>query len=326
MPIVGLISADGTSDQPEGNGHCSFDFALRLCAEGNESAFPYPYPLVKGIIDSIQDRGEYISATSILHCLRSEFLRRTEPHYVTVDSMYPAFRGTLFHSLLEANKAPNARIEEKVLRSYKGIEIGGTFDSMLVFHDDRTKKFVIQDWKTTNELPKYDSPYTAHLQQVNLYRWLLGLNPDEVTMEVHYFSMQGHKVCRLKNGGVSRAGRAITNQHWTDDQIERFLDDRLVKLKASFLTRIPLPFDLVPEEDKWQCKYCPVKTICDERAVLEREAAWRKAAGLPPAGTVGDAAPVWQELFREYSKRLSSEDVAPAPKAPAKRTRRRSAA
>lgn len=309
MPVVGFISADGTSDQPEGLGHCSFEFALSLCEERSE-AFPYPYPLLKGIVESIQNRGEYISATSILHCLRADFLKRTNDYYVTVESIYPAFRGTLFHGLLEANAPKNARIEEKVLRTYKGVEIGGTFDSLLVFEEeeaDGRRKYVIQDWKTTAELPKYDSPYSSHLKQVNLYRWLLGLDPDEVTMEVHYFSMGGHKMCRLKDGtGIGRGGRAPSNQHWTDAQVEQYLDDRLMKLRASFVTRIPLPYDLVSEDDKWECRYCPVINICDKLTAQEREASWRKESGLPPAGTPVDAAPEWEVLLGDIRARVDA--------------------
>ena len=104
MPVVGFISADGSSDQPEGLGHCSFDYALSCAEDGDSDAFPYPYPILRGIRESIQERGDYISVTSILHCLRAEWLRRREPYYVTPDSMYPAFRGTLFHALMEQHR------------------------------------------------------------------------------------------------------------------------------------------------------------------------------------------------------------------------------
>lgn len=323
MPVVGFISADGTSDQPEGMGHCSFEFALKLCEERHE-AFPYPYPLLKGIVDSIQDRGEYISATSIIHCLRADFLKRTTPYFVTVDSIYPAFRGTLFHSLLEKNAPKNAKVEQKLIRTYKGVEIGGTYDSLLFFEDPEAgvasahqyqpvRRWVIQEWKTVDELPRYDSPYSSHIKQINLYRWLAGLNPDEVTMEVHYFSMKGHKVCRLKDGTQpGRGGRAPSNQHWTDKQVEQYLDDRLMKLRASFVTRLPVPYDLVPEDDKWECRYCPVFDLCETTTANEREAAWRRSIGMPPAGTPVDAAPEWEVLLGEVRARVEASIAGPA--------------
>jgi hypothetical protein len=304
MPVIGFISADGTSDQPEGQGHCSFEFALQLAKDRHE-AFPYPYPLLKGIVDAVQNRGDYISATSVLHCLRADYLKRKENYYSTVESMYPSFRGTLFHGLLEKNAPDNARIEEKVKRTYKGIEIGGTFDSLLCFPDADEKKYIIQDWKTTENLPKYDSPYSSHLVQVNLYRWLLGFKPEDVVMEVHYFSMKGHKVCRLKDGtGISRGGRAPVNQHWSDAQVESYLDDRLIKLKASMVTNVPMPYAMVGEDEKWECEYCPVRQKCATLARAEEEAAWRKRAGLEPTGAVGEDSVAWVELIKGVEARL----------------------
>jgi len=305
MPVIGFISSDGTSDQPEGQGHCSFEFALQL-AKDRHGAFPYPYPLLKGIVDAVQNRGDYISATSVLHCLRADYMKRKEDYYSTVESMYPSFRGTLFHGLLEKNAPDNARIEEKVKRTYKGIEIGGTFDSLLCFPDADEKKYIIQDWKTTDNLPKYDSPYSSHVVQVNLYRWLLGFKVEDVVMEVHYFSMKGHKVCQLKDGtGIARGGRAPINQHWSDEKVESYLDDRLIKLKASMVAGIPMPYSMVGEDEKWECEYCPVRQKCATLARSEEEASWRKRAGLSPEGTAGDESVAWVELIKGVEARIA---------------------
>jgi len=333
MPLIGFVSNDGKSDQPEGNGHCSFDYALQLCRDGDDDSFPYPYPLLKGIIESVQQRGEYISVTSILHCLRGEFLKRTEPYYSTVEAMYPMFRGTLFHGLMEANPHPDGLVEIKTIRKYKGIEIGGTYDSLIVRKDPVTKKFVLQDWKTTDNLPRYDTPYSSHIIQVNLYRWLLDLPVDETILEVHYFSMKAHKRTRLKDGtGPSRGGRAPSNQMWTDAQVESYLDDRLLKLKASYVTRLPMPYALVTEDEKWECVYCPVRQLCADTARLEAEATWRRRAGLPPVSEVGvsDLSPEWFGVTSEVYARIDAAypkiDVdAPAPKKVVTSRRKRSA-
>ena len=302
MPLVGLISADGTSDQPEGQGHCSFEFALELAKDRHE-AFPYPYPLVKGIVDGVQNRGEYISATSVLHCLRADFLKRRTPFYQSIEALYPAFRGTLFHALMEKNVPENGRIEEKVKRTHRGIEIGGTFDSLLTFRDNNdTERFILQDWKTTDNLPKYGA-YPSHVAQVNIYRWLLGLDPEKTTLEVHYFSMKGHKACPLRESST-RGGRTSMSQYWSDEQVEAYLDDRLVKLKASLESGIPMPYAMVTEEEKWECAYCPVRQECATGANAESEAIWRKNAGLPPTGAVGEESAAWLALTDSVSARL----------------------
>ena len=302
MPLVGFISADGTTDQPEGQGHCSFDFALQLAKERHE-AFPYPYPLVKGIVDSVQNRGEYISATSILHCLRADYLKRRTPFYQSVDALYPAFRGTLFHALMEKNVPENGRIEEKIKRVHRGIEIGGTFDSLLTFQDtEDSSRYVLQDWKTTDNLPKYGA-YPSHVAQVNIYRWLLGLDPEKTTLEVHYFSMKGHKSCPLRESST-RGGRTSVSQYWTDEQVEAYLDDRLVKLKASLDANIPMPYALVTEDEKWECQYCPVRQECAVGATQEQESIWRKNAGLSPSGTPADESTAWVALTESVKARL----------------------
>lgn len=264
MPQVGFISQSGELH--------SFDEALALCAEGSDE-YPYPYPLLKGMVDATQQRGDYISATSLLHCLRADYLKRRIDYYISVEAAYPMFRGTLFHSLLEANPNPNGRIEEKALRKYKGIELGGTFDSLIVYKDG--DEYVLQDWKTTKALPRYGA-YSSHVEQINIYRWLNKLPLEKTRMEIHYFTMEGHKVCPLKTGGPRSK-----SQYWTDQQVEAFLDKTLVPLAASIKAEMPIPYSFVTEEQKWECQYCPVRQQCANIADIERENAWRKRAGLP---------------------------------------------
>jgi len=311
MPVIGFVSADGSSDLQEGKGHCSFDYALEEAATGNSDAFPYPYPVLKGMVDQNQKR-DYISVTSVLHCLRAAFLKQRIDYYESPDKLYPMFRGTLFHALLESSPNPNARIEERHSRKHRGVELQGTFDSMLMFEDPDTHKTIIQDWKTTDNLPKYDTPYSSHIAQINLYRWLLGLDPKNVIMEVWYFSMQGMKRCRLKDGTqATRGGRYPINQHWSDKRIEDFLDDRLMKLKASFDTGIPMPYVMVPEEDKWECQYCPVAQKCESLRTKENEAVWRRENGLPPETTKEDIDPAssqaWDNVVGFYTSIASDE-------------------
>jgi hypothetical protein len=312
LPLVGFISADGSSDQPEGLGHCSFEYALAEASTGDSDAFPVPYPILKGIIEANKSRGDYISVTSLLHCLRNDYLVRNEDYYAFPDSLYPAFRGTLFHGLMEQHAHEGADVEKKVVRTYKGVEIGGTTDSIIVSQDPDGYS-VLDDWKTTENLPKYNSPYSAHIQQVNLYRWLFGLDPKKTHLQVTYFSMGGFKQLRLKDGtGVGRGGKAPVNQVWTDAQVEAFLDDRLMKLRVSFMSRTPLPYAMVQEDEKWLCAYCPVKPKCDTLADAERESNWRRRAGLPPEGSVGDVSAVWQEVVDRVYPIVSfqTQDVA----------------
>jgi hypothetical protein len=203
----------------------------------------------------------------------------------------------LHSQVAEALRKQGINVPKDVVDNFKDANVDTLWD------------FSVSELKT---LPKYDSPYSAHIAQINIYRWLLGLDPSEVTMEIVYFNMEGVKTCRLKDGTQpGRGNRAPTNQHWSDEDVERYLDDRLLKLKASFMTDIPLPYDLVTEDEKWECEYCPVRAECAKQARDEQEAAWRKRAGLPPAGTPADPSPLWEALLEDIRNRTSDSSVSP---------------
>jgi hypothetical protein len=312
MPLIGLISSDGTSDQEEGLGHCSFPFALELAASGDSSAFPYPYPLLEAIIEGFSKHGDYVSVTNLLHCLRAEYLKRTNNYYLPVEASYTMFRGQLFHSLLEAHPNPNGIVEDKVKRTYRGIELGGTLDSMITYliETKEGKDFLIQDWKSVKEFPKYKA-YPSHIEQVNLYRWLKRLDPARVNISIWYFTMEGVKEYKLRAGRVGRSGRTVFSEIWPDKQVEEFLDDKLVKLQVSLKAKIAMPYRMIEEKQKWECQYCPVKALCTDLADQEQENRWRRNAGLPPlkmeswSANPTEAEPVWTELEHAFQEQMA---------------------
>lgn len=300
MPAIGFRGLDGNN--------YSFEEALSMAAVGHEAFEEYPYALLKGMYEANQNRGDYISATAIIHCLRAAFLKSRRDYYVDPTALYASFRGTLFHGLLEKNGSDSSFVEQKRIRKWRDkIEIGGTADSLEIFEFDdlpNGKTHIIRDWKTTNELPKW-GPWLDHIAQVNIYRWLFDLDPTEVIMEISYFTMAGFRTFRLKDGTQKGRGSAKpVNQHWTDDDIDRFFEDRLVKLKAAFLIGMPTPYALTTEEDRKLCNWCEVKSICDRLAVEEQEAQWRREAGLSPAGTPADISPMWVDLLESVKARV----------------------
>lgn len=314
MPLVGFISADGSSGPGLRDGKWYFADALAEAERPGSTAFPQPYPVLKGIMDANQDRGDYISVTSILHCARNEFLKRRESYFEAPEKLYAAWRGTMFHALLEKHKSEASLTEVKTIRNYKGVDIGGTYDSLRVYNDGEYT--IVEDWKTTENLPKW-GPYSTHVQQINLYRWLLGLDPKKVKLVITYFNMTGFVSLPLKDGsGPWRGGKAPTNQVWSDSQVEEFLDNRLFILRASLDTNIPMPYVKVAEDEKWLCDYCPVRQRCADLAVQENEATWRRRAGLPPLqGGDDNAANLsteWHQIVSEVELRTKGASLYPA--------------
>lgn len=251
-------------------------------AEGSWNSIPFEVlTLIKDQVT--KERPDGISVTQLLGCPRKVFLEKTNDWFSHPIENWPALRGTLVHSLLEKTSGSNAEVEVRHSRTYKGIEISGTPDSVRVLGTG--KRRLIRDWKSTNKLPYYDNAYSSHKLQTNVYRWLLELDPRFTEIEIVYISMDGVKAIPLKKGGTTKYGRSIENQVWTDEQVEAFLDERLLTLDAQNKAGKPLEYHNVDEADLWNCAFCPVKAICYNLAATEQKEAWERGediARIPP--------------------------------------------
>jgi len=227
----------------------------------------FPYEVLLGMYKNLSKvRPAEITVTTLLHCARKVHLEREVEYYADPHKNYPAFRGTIIHAVVQGDATPDAVVEERYARDFEGTRISGGIDWHRLMKA-KNGKTLLRDYKSTNELPKYFSAYTSHRQQLNLYRWLLDLDPEETEMEVVYISMDGVKIIPLSAGGETRTGRKKANQVWDDDQVEEFLRERIALLKHEPI----LPYRLVPEEDLWMCaEYCEVRELCYRKAYQEQ--------------------------------------------------------
>lgn len=289
-------------------------------AEAYGTALDYPYEVLRGLHKDMtqKNRPDSISVTQILGCARAVTLEKQHEYYAEPTSNFITWRGTLAHAMLEANKPEDAVVERRLWRVYKGVPISGQIDSVRVTGIPNAgeflnawldwtdaayaaeiaeqpipeapalpegARFLIRDWKTKNELPSYNYAAPSHQKQGNLYRWLLRIPSEIVDIEFVYIAMQGVKVCALAQGGKHANGRAKPQQIWTDGETHQFLDDRLLTLAATKKANKPLPYEMVPTDDLWQCGYCRAKDLCHSLAAKEAEAAWKKGKSvdkLPP--------------------------------------------
>ncbi len=251
MPQVGWLTSSRTK--------VPFDEAL-AAAEADGEWEGMPFEVLSGIRKQVTaDRPDAISVTQTLSCPRKVFLQGTEDYYVSPMDNFATFRGTIVHTMLEDNKTDDGVTEERFTRDHRGIIISGSPDSVRsIDRGRRGDRFLIRDWKSAKALPKYDNAYTNHQQQVNLYRWLLHLDPERTDLEVVYVSMEGVRILRLK-----------PSQVWSDAEVEAFLDRRLMPLQAQRDAGRPVAYYSVEEGDLWQCDYCPVQAICYRKAALE---------------------------------------------------------
>lgn len=289
-------------------------------AEAYGSWAGYPYEVLLGIYRQSkgEDRPDGIGVTQLLGCARKVHLEKLHEFHGTVESNYAAFRGVIAHSMLEKFKPDHTVVERRFWRTHRGIPISGQLDSVgltvegisdssgflqtwLEWCDamydaescgeevvewpvqpeiPRGAKFLIRDWKSKDELPTYTYVAQQYQKQGNLYRWLLRIPQKKVDIEFVFVSMKGVRVMKLYSGGVFSNGRSKPNQIWTDSEAEQFLDDRLLVLAMSQKLDKPLPYAKVPEEDLWNCNYCPAKELCYRLAAKEQLAAFR--AGEAP--------------------------------------------
>lgn len=239
----------------------------------------YPYEVLLGMHKNLTKvRPPEITVTTLLGCARKVHLEREHDFFADPRKNFPAFRGTIIHSVMEQAAAPGAITEERYARDFEGVRISGGVDWYRLMKA-KNGRVLLRDFKSTNELPKYNSPYSSHRQQINLYRWLLDLDPAETDMEIVYISMEGVKIIPLSAGGETRTGRKKANHVWEDDECENFIRERLALLNREQL----LPYRLVPEEDLWLCEsYCEVKTICYRKAYQEQARATDTEGRVPP--------------------------------------------
>jgi len=242
-----------------------------------------PYEILTGIRAQVTSwRPSEFSATQTLSCPRKVYLEAEEDYYVAPADNFATFRGTVIHTILDQNKTDDAITEERVQRDHRGIIITGAPDSLRLRFRGRTgERHLLRDWKSAKSLPKWDNPYTNHQQQVNLYRWLLKLEPEETDMEVVYVSMEGVKILKVK-----------PSQVWTDADVEAFLDRRLLVLNSQRESGRPVAYYSVDEDDLWQCEYCPVRQVC-----------YRKAAGEIQVGLVTEPEAVQRVVPRTRKKK-----------------------
>lgn len=263
MPQVGWFD-------PETKRRGLFDEVLDEARQHGD-AMGMPYEVLLGIKEQVtKERPDAITVTSLLSNPRHVKLERENAYFADPAQNYATFRGSIVHAILEDYGDSGSVIEERITRDFNGTPISGQPDTVRI----RTTngRTLLRDWKTTKELPRYDNAYKNHQQQVNLYRWLLGLDPEATDLEIVYLSMEGVKIMPLKHGGRSARGRAISEQHWPDEKVEAFIDERLALHQVQPI----LAYEDIPEDDMWMCGYSPVENLCRRLAAKEARIKWEK--------------------------------------------------
>lgn len=279
MPLVGIIYDDR---------EYSLDDARSLF-KTRDPGLRYTPELFEAILATRQERN-YISTTTLTSkCLRQKAIQQADDYYEDIDKMWAAFRGTMFHGQLEQHVNDGAVEEARFFVTLQnGLVLSGSPD--LVDIDSG----VLYDYKFCKEVPRWNTPWGDHTEQVNINRWLVDhaekvtwrgqeytgeecaqFRPEEWTdLVLVYMDDKGPKPLRAtKSIDVPKVDgngtkKARVSDIWSDEQAEEYIERKYgAAHEALNLGNLP------PAPAGWEhqshvlCAYCPVRKNC---AVLER--------------------------------------------------------
>lgn len=257
MPVVGFKGVDNSLIDFE-------DY------EDNLDRIPFPSPLVHVMVKEILEnphKGEYISVTALLGCMRQMYISRIFNVYVDPKNAWYTLRGSLIHSLLEyqGKNTDHLLVEEDFITEFEGCELGGRID----LYNKRTKH--LTDFKTIGDNGLHfvlNSAKTDHIRQVNLYRLLLEKNNFPVkSASIIYMTLKDvietgkPSLVKYRGDNITRTPKPI--ELYPLEDVEKFAEERTHILSEAFsIGKLPP----IPDKktQKWMCtkEICSVANVC----------------------------------------------------------------
>jgi hypothetical protein len=264
-----------------------------------EPFFPWQYEVASAVLNQEARPGGVSVTQTLFTCLRCEVLKKYEPYTLDIDSAYPALRGTAFHGVLEKHSRPGAIVEVRFWsRLPGGGEVHGQPDTLHMLNKQGTE-WVLKDWKTTREVPRWDKPWGHHVEQVQTYRWLvnhadrwdqeLAVDPRQLNITrlgIVYLDDKTSKPLEVRKSlqvatttAGARPTKTIKVPHiWTDEEVEAVLVPRYWQVveatehyeKDRTLPPYPPGFDYLRT---WIHRYSPVAEMCVDRYVNDNRVA-----------------------------------------------------
>jgi hypothetical protein len=235
-------------------------------------------------------KGDVITATSLLGCLRETYLTREFDYYADIENIFYSWRGTLSHKVFEAPNLDNWLTEQRYEKKLGGITISGQLDGY-----DKLLKTLF-DIKTIKD---NGIPFVAkqgakddHVKQLSIYKWLSPLTVKDA--KIVYISMSAFIVTGQHNKltlflrhkprltdvivDVTETGKETYDKRkefivtyntpkvklFSKKKVEEFMLPTAKILQEAFTNKV-IPPKCDEEMQAWKCaRYCPVKDICDE--------------------------------------------------------------
>lgn len=268
----------------------------RACALHPLHPCAYPADLLELMRGGTEPPASAHSPTRVQGCARQARLQDEYDYYIDVDFQYPMTRGHMIHALMEQAQYPGALavIREQrlsaVIETANGLaQFSGKSDLVVIKEvRDGVAYAKVVDYKSKGKVG-HDLVVAdvSHQIQVNLYAYLvekaltfenLPIVVDE--LEIVYCDMD--KVRRFTSAGPLEArGKRIVGSRPAEYETltlaplklkttlhrwaERYLKHRIELREDSALAPV------LPPEESWKCRRCPVFAICDRLAIENEE-------------------------------------------------------
>jgi len=189
-------------------------------------------------------KGDYLSATALLFCMRKTLLERRLDYFSTVKNQFYAVRGNIVHRMI-GRPSLNILKEQQFTRSVMGIPLHATIDE---YHMKEKK---LTDWKTVGDRGMSyiikGGPKPEHVQQVNIYKWVMAPEYEVESINIVYMSFM--EVVTVKA------------PIWEDSVIYAFMAGKVPTLHKAFTEGV-LPQGIKDSNKKWLCKFCGFVPEC----------------------------------------------------------------
>ncbi len=167
MPLVGVVDPSHKEMARDTGGRLPawlpLDDALKASEDGKWS--PWPYEVMRAILEGYQNRDYISTSTLVSHCVRADVLKRKEDYVEDLEGLYVPFRGTMLHQVLEGYAHERAIAEARFFTTIDGTEVSCSPD-----HLTETR---LTDWKITESPPMYNNPWPNHQEQVQLNAFIV---------------------------------------------------------------------------------------------------------------------------------------------------------
>lgn len=170
------------------------------------SGHPYTYEVMAVLLGGQQNRGDHLSTTALLsECDRNLVLERKEPYDDTVEHLWAAFTGTMFHEQLEKVSISDQTVVET--RYWIELPNVGWLSCKPDLID--VKYGTLEDFKSKDKLPSLmrSNPYDTNVEQVQINRfivqhaeWVEDPDGTEVIYPYHNVPTEAVKVRRPADG------------------------------------------------------------------------------------------------------------------------------